>query len=154
MFTNLQSTTFSQLGIGQEPHVHVHQIAGRLFAQAYGLGIRNRLLAKLFGKTNELQTLSRRPTTTRRSNRIITVAISKIVGSESRSDDFDAEFNPLKEHNRERWIGIAVARQRGVVLPAVELVQAGNQYYIRDGHHRISVAKALGQLDIEAYIVN
>jgi hypothetical protein len=60
----------------------------------------------------------------------------------------------LKKHNCERWINIAVARDMGVVLPAVDLVQVGDVYYVRDGHHRISVAKAMEQLDIDARIVN
>jgi hypothetical protein len=38
------------------------------------------------------------------------------------------------------------------VLPPVVLVQVGDVYFVRDGHHRISVARALGQLDIEAEV--
>jgi hypothetical protein len=82
------------------------------------------------------------------------IPIKKIVGTEGRSEDFDADFHPLKKHNRERWISVAVARQMDVILPAVELIQKGDEYYVRDGHHRISVAKARGQLEIDARIVN
>ena len=154
MLTNLQATMIDHFGTGKETHNHAHQIAGKLFDKAHARAMRNRLLAKLTGKTNALQILSHQPATTRHTNRVITVPLSKIVGSESRSEDFDAGFNPMKQHNRERWIGIAVARRTGVVLPAVELVRNGNHYYIRDGHHRLSVAKAMGQLEIEAYVVN
>lgn len=154
MLTNLQATMIDQFGTGKEASNHARQIAGKLFDKAHARAVRNRLLARLTGKTNDLQILSHQPAATHRTHRVITVPLSKIVGSESRSEDFDSRFNPLKQHNRERWIGIAVARRTGVVLPSVELVRDGNRYYIRDGHHRISVAKAMGQLEIEARVVN
>jgi hypothetical protein len=81
---------------------------------------------------------------------IRTVAISRIRGSEGRSEDFDQEFHPLRLHNQGRWLSVATARQRGVALPPVELIQIGDIYFVRDGHHRISVAKAFGQAEIEA----
>jgi hypothetical protein len=84
---------------------------------------------------------------------IHTVAIDRIRGSESRSADFDCDFNPLREHNRDRWLSIAEARERGKDLPPVALVQIGDLYFVRDGHHRISVARALGQQAIEARVV-
>ncbi|MGB3717303.1 MAG: hypothetical protein WA996_23010 [Candidatus Promineifilaceae bacterium] len=81
-----------------------------------------------------------------------TVSISQIRGSEGRSDDFDIDFNPLQSHTEERWLNIAAAQQRGVKLPAVDLVQVEGIYFVRDGHHRISVAQALGQEYIEARV--
>jgi hypothetical protein len=81
-----------------------------------------------------------------------TVAIAQILGSEGRSTDFDRDFYPLHDHNRERWLGIARARQEGKALPVVSLVQIGDVYFVRDGHHRISVARALGQEEIEARV--
>jgi hypothetical protein len=81
------------------------------------------------------------------------VPICHIRGTESRAGDFDRDFNPLRDHNQGRWQRIAGARQRGKALPPVDLVQVGNLYFVRDGHHRISVAQALGQPDIEAKVV-
>jgi hypothetical protein len=78
------------------------------------------------------------------------VPITKIKGSEGRATDFDADFRPLNYHNKDRWVGVAVAHNNEVALPAVELVQINDTYFVRDGHHRISVAKQLGQLEIEA----
>jgi hypothetical protein len=80
------------------------------------------------------------------------VPIAQIVGSQGRCVDFDRDFHPLHDHNRERWLRIAAARQRGTLLPPVDLVQVGDLYYVQDGHHRISVARALGQLEIEARV--
>jgi hypothetical protein len=51
-----------------------------------------------------------------------------------------------------RWLRVAAARDQGKVLPPVVLVQVEDVYFVRDGHHRISVARALGQLDIEAEV--
>jgi hypothetical protein len=80
------------------------------------------------------------------------VAIEAIKGSENRTQDFDAHFNPLSETTIERWIGIFRARQKGASLPPVELAQIGETYYVRDGHHRISVARAMDQMYIDARI--
>jgi len=81
-----------------------------------------------------------------------TVSIAQICGSEGRAADFDRDFNPLQERTQARWLGIAVARQRGRHLPPVALIQVGDRYFVRDGHHRISVARALGQKTIEATV--
>jgi hypothetical protein len=81
-----------------------------------------------------------------------TVPIEQIRGSQERASDFDRDFNPLQNHTRDRWVSIAVARQRGKALPPVSLVQVGDLYFVLDGHHRISVARALGQRDIEARV--
>ena len=80
------------------------------------------------------------------------VPIAQIVGSEDRCGDFDRDFNPLHDHNRGRWLRIAAARRRGTPLPPVDLVQVGDLYFVQDGHHRISVARALEQPDIEAKV--
>lgn len=81
-----------------------------------------------------------------------TIPLDKITGSEGRGLDFDAAFFPLRMHNEERWIGVAAARIAGEVLPPVELLQVGEEYYVRDGHHRLSVARAFGQKEIEAEV--
>ncbi len=80
------------------------------------------------------------------------VPLDQILGSDGRCGDFDREFNPLHDHGRGRWLRIAAARRRGTALPPVDLVQVGNLYFVQDGHHRISVARALGQPDIEARV--
>ena len=88
----------------------------------------------------------------RRSLGTRVVSIDQIKGSEGRSQDFDAKFRPLQRHNRDRWLDVAAAIHLGKALPPVDLIQVGEKYYVRDGHHRISVAKAQGQLSIEATI--
>lgn len=83
---------------------------------------------------------------------ILAVRIGQIRGTEGRPDDFDCDFNPLTDHTRARWLSVFTALARGTELPPVELIRAGNTYYVRDGHHRISAARTLGQQYIEAVV--
>jgi hypothetical protein len=61
-------------------------------------------------------------------------------------------FYPTQERSRTRWMGIALEKLPGRDLPPVELIQIGDSYYVRDGHHRISVSRAMGQDFIDAEI--
>jgi hypothetical protein len=81
------------------------------------------------------------------------VALDQIVGSASRSQDYDADFRPLRAHLRQRWVKIAALRLMNVTLPNVELIKIGDVYFVIDGHHRISVARSLGQKFIDAQVV-
>ncbi len=80
------------------------------------------------------------------------VDIHQIRGTEGRTQDFDDQFNPLKERTRDRWRRIAMAFLKGESVPAVELVEVDGVYFVRDGHHRISVAHAMGRAYIDAEV--
>jgi hypothetical protein len=80
------------------------------------------------------------------------VLLSQIVGSEGRAQEFDSTFAPLKNHTKQRWITIATMMELGEALPLVTLVQIGDNYFVRDGHHRVSVARALGYAYIDANV--
>jgi hypothetical protein len=82
-----------------------------------------------------------------------TVPLNLIKGSEGRSTDFDCDFNPLHARTRDRWMSIAIARSQGDTLPLVELIQLGEDYFVRDGHHRISVAHAFSEEYIDAVVI-
>lgn len=82
-----------------------------------------------------------------------TICIHCIKGTQGKSDVFDAEFYPTKEISRDRWVSIARENLRGRTLPPVEILEVAGVYYVRDGHHRISVAQSLGQTFIEAKII-
>jgi hypothetical protein len=114
------------------------------------------LLLTLTGRTRRLLRLSDLLSTcTVRGSHyagVRTVAIDDIRGSEGRCWDFDAEFRPLCPHNKARWARVAQARLKGVTLPLVDLIQVGDVYFVRDGHHRISVARAFGQESIDAQV--
>jgi hypothetical protein len=89
----------------------------------------------------------------RRYAGIQSVPIERIRGSEGRSEDFDNAFNPLHERSLSRWLSVASVRLAGAAVPPVELIQSGEVYFVRDGHHRISVAKALGEQFIDAEVI-
>jgi hypothetical protein len=80
------------------------------------------------------------------------VALDAIVGTVDRERDFDRSFRPTSGRVRSRWENIAAAMRRGEPLPPVDLVRIGEIYFVRDGHNRVSVARALGRRDIEAYV--
>ena len=80
------------------------------------------------------------------------VPLDRIVGSSGRSRDFDRAFYPISEHTRDRWISVADLWYRGVELPPVSLVQIGDEYFVLDGHHRISVARISGAATIPAVV--
>ena len=69
-----------------------------------------------------------------------------------RAADFDRGFRPTSPRLRSRWERIAAAQRRGESLPPISLYRVGDLYFVRDGHHRVSVAKSLGRTDIDAYV--
>jgi hypothetical protein len=81
------------------------------------------------------------------------VSISSIIGSEGRTTDFDIDFAPLSEAGRERWVNMAMAYLSHIPLPPIQLIQVGEAYFVRDGHHRISVSRAFGQSAMDAEVI-
>jgi hypothetical protein len=83
-----------------------------------------------------------------------TIAISSIAGTTDahKAEAFDHALRP-PEWSRVRWTQLYVAAQRGTALPPVSVYRVGEQHYLRDGHHRASVARALGAESIEAHVV-
>jgi hypothetical protein len=80
------------------------------------------------------------------------VTVRCIVGSMARYHDFDRDFNPLHDNNRERWKRVAGAQFRGITLPPVQLLKVGDAYLVRDGNHRVSVARHYGVEQIDAEV--
>jgi hypothetical protein len=81
------------------------------------------------------------------------VPLDSIVGTVDRAADFDRGFRPTSQRLRSRWERIAAAHRRGESLPPISLYRVGEAHFVRDGHHRVSVAKSLGREDIDAYVV-
>jgi hypothetical protein len=126
------------------------------FRQLRGQAIFHRLFDRLVGQSHSLHCLTvdlgRGTPRTRHHAGVQLVPLAQIRGSEGRCSDFDGEFRPLKVHTADRWVNLALAHERGEPIPPVELVKVGDYYYVRDGHHRISVAHSYGQLAIEAEV--
>jgi hypothetical protein len=81
------------------------------------------------------------------------IPVESIVASlePHRAAQFDNEFRPAPP-TRSRWLSVWLAEQRGTVLPPISVVPIGDAYAIRDGHYRVSVARARGALTITATV--
>ena len=80
------------------------------------------------------------------------VPLHKIVGSMGRYRDFDRAFLPRQNQTKDRWLSISRARYGDVPLPPVELYKIGDVYFVKDGNHRISVARERDQGEIDAFV--
>lgn len=83
-----------------------------------------------------------------------TIPISKIVGSEGRYKDFDNQFFPRNSYMKERWEHVDDAAIKDIILPPIRVYELGGLYFVRDGNHRVSVAKSRGTEFIDAEIVS
>ena len=82
------------------------------------------------------------------------VDLDDIVGTVGRGAEFDRAFRPTSSQVRGRWERLAQAMRRGEAIPPVDLYRVGDVFFVRDGHHRVSVARALGRRDIEANVTD
>ena len=81
------------------------------------------------------------------------VPLTHIIGSEGRYHDFDRRFLPRSDKMRARWSSVEQAIAEGRSLPPIDLYKIGDVYFVRDGNHRVSVARELGWTEIDAEIV-
>jgi len=81
------------------------------------------------------------------------IELDSIVGTVDRTTGFDRQFRPTSSRVRTRWERIANAIRRGEAMPPISVFRIGEAHFVRDGHHRVSVARALGHETIEAYVV-
>lgn len=82
------------------------------------------------------------------------IPIEKIVGSEGRYKDFDNQFFPKNTFIKERWEHVDEAVIKDIILPPIKVYELGGLYFVRDGNHRVSVAKSKGVEFIDAEIVS
>ncbi len=87
-----------------------------------------------------------------RSLGLRTVRLDSIIGTVDRTREFDRRFRPLSRRVRGRWERIAAAQRRGESMPPISLFRIGDLHFVRDGHHRVSVARSMGRDDIDAYV--
>ncbi len=84
---------------------------------------------------------------------LLPIRLDSIVGTVDRVDGtFDRDFLPTSAQSRERWVRSATAMRRGEALEPISAYRVGEAHFVRDGHHRVSVAKAAGLEVIDAYV--
>jgi hypothetical protein len=80
------------------------------------------------------------------------IPLDAIVGSVGRYSDFTRSFLPKRSRDEGRWARVQVAASGLAGWPPIEVYQVGGAYFVRDGYHRVSVARRLGATKIEAYV--
>ena len=131
--------------------------ASQDFERSYRGRFWRKLNAWLKGKSNELLPYDvvreQIPFDGQRDLGIQTIAIDKIVGSVGRYRDFDRAFFPTQETTSARWINIRKAHYRAIELPPIDVYKIGEVYFVRDGNHRVSVARERKQAFIDAQVI-
>jgi hypothetical protein len=132
-------------------------LAAQKFERAQSRPLMRQLLGLFREKPDEtllsfdqVQELVRSRTEIDRGTQMIPIA--SIIGSVGRYRDFDRAFLPLSGADQERWKRLDVAFNELRDLPPIEVYKIGEVYFVRDGNHRVSVAKANGLDAIEAQV--
>ncbi|MEM6427652.1 MAG: universal stress protein [Deinococcota bacterium] len=84
--------------------------------------------------------------------RLEDIPLDSIVGSVGRYNDFTRSFLPKHNSDKQRWVNVEVQMTGLQGLPPIEAYQLGSAYFVKDGNHRVSVARQLGFKDIQAYV--
>lgn len=82
-----------------------------------------------------------------------TIPLDSIIGSVDRYREFDRHYLPKEAHLDERWIGVRAAQLEGKELPPIQVYKVGELYFVKDGNHRVSVARRNGQKFIDAHVI-
>src|SRR5690625_1422119 len=80
------------------------------------------------------------------------IPLDRIVGSEGRYDDFTRGFLPRRDSDVGRWTAVRTAMTGMEGVPPIEVYRLGDVYFVKDGNHRVSVARQLGSTYIQAYV--
>ncbi len=131
------------------PQSITHGKSHTAFERALRRGRRDTsVISRLSGHDNRLVSLSSVLEAASAGNEsyigIREIPVDSIVGSENRADDFSRGFHPRKRWIGERWVHIHHLMSQGSLNDAVSVFEVGGAYFVRDGHHRVSAAKALG----------
>lgn len=126
------------------------------FRNARNRAILKEILARLTGDTTELLSYEE----VRQKLKMLgsaerglkDIPLDAIVGSVGRYTDFTRDFLPRGSVNEERWARVLNLTNSLTGLPPIEVYQIGDAYFVKDGNHRVSVARQLGATSIQAYV--
>jgi hypothetical protein len=113
----------------------------------------DRLVRERRRRSSRLRLLAEDTAAPRQSRGVQPIPVQSIVGTVDphKAEAFDGEFRP-PHYSRGRWSQMCHAVETGSGLPPISVYRVGDRYYVRDGHHRVSVARALGADDIDAEV--
>ncbi len=115
------------------------------------------LMARLTGRPNDLLPFDALSSALKVFQQIprgepIAIPLDQIVGSVGRYKDFTRDFLPRSAALGFRWAKVEDAMESLEGVPPIEVYQLGSVYFVADGNHRVSVARANGFREIDAYI--
>jgi len=127
------------------------------FSHAHAQALRQDLLARLKGEQNDLLPYEALENVLRTYQQIPRrgpemIPLAKIVGSVGRYHDFTRDFLPRNAAMAERWARVEEKVSAAGWIPPIEVYKIGNVYFVADGNHRVSVARANGLEEIDAYV--
>ncbi len=140
-----------------DPGMQARLSAERGFEQARAQAFVERVVAQLRGQPTDLlpfelvkDKLHLLPSSDRGLHDI---PLERIVGSEGRYNDFSRSFLPRQRRIRDRWKRVYAAVEGLEGVPPIDVYQVGDVYFVKDGNHRVSVARQLGARTIQAHVV-
>ena len=93
------------------------------------------------------------PPSARRMAGLQAIPVDSIVGTAepTKARVFDRRFR-VSESSRHRWERLWIAGRKGASLPPISVFRVGDEHFVDDGHHRVSVARSLGMVAIDAEV--
>lgn len=126
------------------------------FSQAYQKSFWRSIFSWIRNENNELlpfeEVLKHIPMRGQNYIGVRQIETDKIIGSVSRYNDFDRAFLPRQTHTRSRWESIDRAHFKQVILPPIDVYKIGEYFFVKDGNHRVSVAREKGQMFVDAFV--
>jgi hypothetical protein len=135
---------------------HIRRVALRDFEQARRRAWRERIAARLGGRDEALLPFDVIRAQLRHKNPLYQgvqqVPLAQIAGSVGRYQEFTRQFLPLHDSFRERWVRVEALAISGQGWPPIELYRIGNVYFVKDGNHRVAVARQMNLDTVEAQV--
>lgn len=140
-------------------HVNKTRYKHMRFEEAYAIGRRKAVFLwkvrqeHLLLSLKELTAIATPDSTSARG--VQSIPVKSIVGTEERSNDFAQGFYPIRKQMRQRWTRIRDLMLSADGIPeAITVFEYGSAYFVRDGNHRVSVAKTHGIEFITANVIS